>query len=265
MPVRGAMQPEFCCGLRDIVAIMCVQMFLEPFINVLIEMKLWGSCRADVIGSNAFVDDGAIPLVVGKRGVYRLARHLVAVGTPSPTGRHCSWICWGSLRDGRSGRAGPHAGAGLAPGAGRAVPQRAGAGGVRRWRGEEGDGGPLGSIRLAAPRDHTGGHPGLLRPPARVAAGPDPGACVGAAATRRGWRYGDKAYHSADDAAMREGESGVRLVPIRQAKMAPNPLDERVGLRRYRKTIEGVNSRQLEAGFMLKVWASLFALRCMNA
>lgn len=88
-----------------------------------------------------------------------------------PTGCHCSWLCWGSLRDGRSGRAGPHAGAGLAPGAGRAVPHRAGAGGVRRWRGEEGDGGPLGSIRLAAPpRDHSGGHPGLLRPPARVAA-----------------------------------------------------------------------------------------------
>lgn len=91
---------------------------------------------------------------------------------------------------------------------------------------------------------------------------------VHALAQRRpagGWRYGDKAYHSADDEAMREGESGVRLVPIRQAKMAPNPLDERVGLRRYRKKIEGVNSRQLEAGFMLKVWASLFALRCMNA
>lgn len=68
----------------------------------------------------------------------------------------------------------------------------------------------------------------------------------------------------------------MRLVPIRQAKMAPNPLDERVGLRRYRKKIEGVNSQReagsvqrlharTHAGFMRKVWASLFALRCMNA
>ncbi len=90
------------------------------------------------------------------------------------------------------------------------------------------------------------------------------------------WVYGDKAYNSADDEATLEGETGVRLVPIRKANMAPNSLDERVGLRRYRKKIEGVNS-QLEAwgvqrlhartnaGFMLKVWASLFALLCMNA
>jgi len=89
------------------------------------------------------------------------------------------------------------------------------------------------------------------------------------------WLYGDKAYNSADDEAMLEGETGVRLVPIRKANMAPNPIDERVGLRRYRKQIEGVNS-QLEAwgvqrlhartneGFMLKMWASLFALLCMN-
>jgi hypothetical protein len=90
------------------------------------------------------------------------------------------------------------------------------------------------------------------------------------------WVYGDKAYNSGDDEALLEGETGVRLVPIRKANMAPNPLDERVGLRTHRKKIEGVNS-QLEAwgvqrlrartneGFMLKVWASLFALLCMNA
>jgi len=88
--------------------------------------------------------------------------------------------------------------------------------------------------------------------------------------------YGDKGYNSADDEAVIEGETGVRLVPIRKANMAPNPIDERVGLRTHRKKIEGVNS-QLEAwgmqrlhartheGFMLKVWASLFALLCMNA
>jgi hypothetical protein len=90
------------------------------------------------------------------------------------------------------------------------------------------------------------------------------------------WLYGDKAYNSADDEAMLEGETGVRLVPIRKANMVPNPIDERAGLRLHRKKIEGVNS-QLEAwgvqrlhartnaGFMLKVWASLFALLCMNA
>lgn len=88
-----------------------------------------------------------------------------------PTGCHCSWLCWGSLRDGRSGRAGPHAGAGLAPGAGRAVPHRAGREECGDGAAKKETGGPLGSIRLAAPpRDHSGGHPGLLRPPARVAA-----------------------------------------------------------------------------------------------
>jgi len=88
--------------------------------------------------------------------------------------------------------------------------------------------------------------------------------------------YGDKAYNSADDEATLEGETGVRRVPIRKANMQPNALDERVGLRRYRKKVEGVNS-QLEAWgvqrlhartneeIMLKVWASLFALLCMNA
>lgn len=90
------------------------------------------------------------------------------------------------------------------------------------------------------------------------------------------WVYADKGYNSADDEAVIAGETGVRLVPIRKANMEPNPVDERAGLRAYRKSIEGVNS-QLEAwgvqrlrartnaGFMLKVWASLFALLCVNA
>ncbi len=90
------------------------------------------------------------------------------------------------------------------------------------------------------------------------------------------WVYGDKGYNSGDDEATLAGETGVRLVPIRKANMVPNPIDERVGLRAHRKKIEGVNS-QLEAwgvqrlhartnaGFMLKVWASLLALLCMNA
>ncbi len=87
--------------------------------------------------------------------------------------------------------------------------------------------------------------------------------------------YGDKAYNSADDEATLEGETGVRLVPIRKANMEPNPIDERVGLRTHRKKIEGAYS-QLEAwgmqrlrartneGCMLKVWASLFALGCVR-
>jgi hypothetical protein len=90
------------------------------------------------------------------------------------------------------------------------------------------------------------------------------------------WVYADKGYNSADDEAVLEGETGVRLVPIRKANMVPNPLDERVGLRRYRKKIEAVNSQlaawgiqrlhaRTHAGFMLKVWASLFALLCVNA
>ena len=45
---------------------------------------------------------------------------------------------------------------------------------------------------------------------------------------------------------MLEGETGVQLVPIGKANMSPNLLDERMGLRRYRKKIETVNS-QLEA------------------
>lgn len=90
------------------------------------------------------------------------------------------------------------------------------------------------------------------------------------------WVYGDKAYNSADDEETIATEAGVRLVPIRREKMEPNPIDERVGLRRHRKKIEGVNS-QLEAwgvqrlhtrtnaGFEIKVHASLLALLCTNA
>ena len=90
------------------------------------------------------------------------------------------------------------------------------------------------------------------------------------------WVYGDKAYNSADDEAWIEGETGIRLVPQRKANMTPNTWMEREGLWAHRKKIEGVNS-QLEAwgvqrlharthaGFMLKLWASLFALLCMNA
>jgi hypothetical protein len=57
---------------------------------------------------------------------------------------------------------------------------------------------------------------------------------------------GDKAYNSAADEASILAETGVRLLPIRKANMAPHAwfLDE-VELRQYRHTIETVNS-QLE-------------------
>jgi hypothetical protein len=75
---------------------------------------------------------------------------------------------------------------------------------------------------------------------------------------------------------MIEGETGVRLVPIRKANMAPNSWEERIGLGEYRKQVETVNSQlaawgiqrlhaRTNAGFMLKVWSSLVALLCVNA
>jgi Transposase DDE domain len=90
------------------------------------------------------------------------------------------------------------------------------------------------------------------------------------------WVYGDKAYNSAPDEATIMVEAGVRLVPIRRANMAPNPVDERVGLRRMRAVVEGVNSQlaawgiqrlhaRTNEGFRIKVHASLFALACINS
>jgi Transposase DDE domain len=87
---------------------------------------------------------------------------------------------------------------------------------------------------------------------------------------------GDKAYKSAAAEASLLAETGVRVVPIRKANMAPHAwfLDA-VELRLYRHTIETVNS-QLEkrgierlyartnTGFDLKVHASLIALACTN-
>lgn len=90
------------------------------------------------------------------------------------------------------------------------------------------------------------------------------------------WVFADKGYNSGDDEAVIEGETGVRLVPIRKANMEPNAWDERIGLREHRKKIESVNSQlaawgiqrlhaRTNAGWLLKVWASLFALLCVNA
>ena len=88
--------------------------------------------------------------------------------------------------------------------------------------------------------------------------------------------YTDKAYNSRADEATILAATGVRLVPIRRANMAPNPWPDRLALRDYRPRTETTNS-QLEAmgvqrlrarttaGFELKVLASLVALALVNA
>jgi len=92
---------------------------------------------------------------------------------------------------------------------------------------------------------------------------------------RGAWVYADKAYNSATDEASILADTGVRLVPIRKDTMIPNTAAERAGLRTFRKTIETVNSQaeamgiqrlraRTNAGFDLKVSASLLALTCTN-
>jgi hypothetical protein len=89
------------------------------------------------------------------------------------------------------------------------------------------------------------------------------------------WVYADKAYNSAPDEASILRDTHVRLVPLRKTNMRPNTLAERAGLRAYRTAIETLNS-QLEgmglqrlhartnAGFDLKVYASVLAVACLN-
>jgi len=92
------------------------------------------------------------------------------------------------------------------------------------------------------------------------------GACV----------YGDKGYNSADDETTLLAQTGVKLVPTRRKNMKEqNTLLEFFALQRYRKGIETLNS-QLEsmgiqqlractnAGFFIKLHASLLALICTN-
>ena len=81
---------------------------------------------------------------------------------------------------------------------------------------------------------------------------------------------------SAADEASILAETGVRLVPVRRANMRPHAwfMDD-IELRAYRHTMETVN-RHLEqmgserlyartnAGFELKVHATLIALICTN-
>jgi hypothetical protein len=88
--------------------------------------------------------------------------------------------------------------------------------------------------------------------------------------------YGDKGYNAGPDEATILADTGVRLVPIRKANMAPNLWADKLALRAYRKRIETLYS-QLEAmglerlrartnpGLELKVHASLLAVTIANA
>jgi hypothetical protein len=88
--------------------------------------------------------------------------------------------------------------------------------------------------------------------------------------------FGDKGTISQPDAATILAETGVRLVSIRRRNMEPNSWDDEMDLKRYRKTIETVNSQgekmgmqrlhaRTNIGVEIKVHASLFALACTNS
>lgn len=87
--------------------------------------------------------------------------------------------------------------------------------------------------------------------------------------------FGDKGYNSAPDEATIFDETGVRVIPMGRKNMEQHEWADEFDLKRYRKGVETVNS-QLEkmgtqhlhartnAGFEVKVHASLFALACSN-
>ncbi len=88
--------------------------------------------------------------------------------------------------------------------------------------------------------------------------------------------YGDKAYNSARDEASILADTRVRLVPQRKANMRPNLWADKLVLRHQRQRIETLNSQfekmglqrlhaRTNAGFELKVQASVLALMCANA
>lgn len=87
--------------------------------------------------------------------------------------------------------------------------------------------------------------------------------------------FGDKAYNSGKDEQALAG-AGVALIPVRRANMEPNPPWERRALRGQRAVVEGVNSQlaawgvqrlhaRTNEGILLKLFASLVALACVNA
>jgi hypothetical protein len=87
--------------------------------------------------------------------------------------------------------------------------------------------------------------------------------------------YGDKAYNSANDEASIRADTGVRLVPQRKANMRPNQWADRLILRHQRQRVATLNSQfekmglqrlhaRTNAGFAIKVHASVLALLCAN-
>ncbi|MCG8346347.1 MAG: hypothetical protein MI924_01020 [Chloroflexales bacterium] len=99
-----------------------------------------------------------------------------------------------------------------------------------------------------------------------LAVGVPPGARLG----------GDQADTSAPDETTMRAETGVRLIPIRQATMPPHAwVVDASAWHDYRHTIETVNSQceqmgrerlyaRTNGGFELKVLASIIALACTN-
>ncbi len=91
------------------------------------------------------------------------------------------------------------------------------------------------------------------------------GACV----------FGDKGYNSAPDEPTVSAEIGMLVIPVRCKNMVPHESADEFDLKRYRKSIEVVNSQleemgtqhvhtRINAGFEVKVHASLFALAYSN-
>jgi hypothetical protein len=87
--------------------------------------------------------------------------------------------------------------------------------------------------------------------------------------------YGDKGYNAKEDEQTIQVETGVRLVPIRKANMKPHEWVDEYHLRKYRESIETVNSQlekmgverlhaRTQQGLEIKTQASLFALFCNN-
>ena len=87
--------------------------------------------------------------------------------------------------------------------------------------------------------------------------------------------YGDKRYNSEGDEETIVKERGVMIVPVRKKNMKPNEWIDELRLKKYRKSIETVNSQmekmgiahlhaRTNEGFEIKVHASLMALACTN-
>lgn len=87
--------------------------------------------------------------------------------------------------------------------------------------------------------------------------------------------YGDKASNSAQDEASLLQHTGVRLVPQRKVNMRPNCWADKLVLRHQRQRVETLNSQfekmglqrlhaRTNAGFAIKVHASVLALLCAN-